>query len=585
MKKYLFAIVGLLACITSFSQNLNPQVNKKGLWGYVNEKGKYAIKPSFQEAFPFDANNLAIIKTGDKYGFINKSGACIIPPVYESAEPHYMGCAKCQKGGKLGLIALDGTEKIPFKYSELELNTTKKYYLGKVDGASYTHIITINDLVTYEYDSIDYDKQSDELIPVSKGNLIGFMDSEGKQVCVPKYTEISSFNYFGVAIAKMSSGHGLLTRNRLNGITSFVNPKVELVGMYFILEKSDGSYTMYSPQGNEIIADATDISQNNNEFIITQNDIQMLLSNNSDILFSKCENIVYDDGIYVAIKDKATYKYDSSTKKMAVVINNKDIWTPVASTDIEKKGNIILWKDVNGNQKIMSTTGAPMFASKGEFRVLSSNCFSIKENGGYNLYNASEQKIAGPFDSIYPLDDNHVVIVKPVGRERRGAIVNDQSGKMLTDFIFTNLTMDRQGNIFCQAGQLAASGDKVFVLKDDHYGDVYAAVDASNKKYGLFNKKENKVIVSGKYDEIYNIDDLGNAYTFIQGKGYGLLSVKGTTVLSNIYLNEPVRIANAQHYVVYDNYGGAFYIDATGKKVSATTVEKFIYQNERNVGF
>ena len=52
------AIALMLALIvgasTLFSQNLTPQKDeKKGKWGYVDEQGKWKIKPKYDSAEPF----------------------------------------------------------------------------------------------------------------------------------------------------------------------------------------------------------------------------------------------------------------------------------------------------------------------------------------------------------------------------------------------------------------------------------------------------------------------------------------------------------------------------------------------------
>ena len=55
---------------------------KKGVWGYIDEKGSFLIKPVFEKAFPF-VNGYAIIKFSDKYGVINRTAKYIYAPIYD----------------------------------------------------------------------------------------------------------------------------------------------------------------------------------------------------------------------------------------------------------------------------------------------------------------------------------------------------------------------------------------------------------------------------------------------------------------------------------------------------------------------
>lgn len=52
------------------------------MWGYIDEKGSFFIKPVFEKAFPF-VNGYAIIKFSDKYGVINRTAKYIYAPIYD----------------------------------------------------------------------------------------------------------------------------------------------------------------------------------------------------------------------------------------------------------------------------------------------------------------------------------------------------------------------------------------------------------------------------------------------------------------------------------------------------------------------
>ena len=56
---------------------------KKGKWGYINEKGKFIIKPIFDEALNY-SDGYAIIRYSDKYGVIDRASAFLHNPIYDS---------------------------------------------------------------------------------------------------------------------------------------------------------------------------------------------------------------------------------------------------------------------------------------------------------------------------------------------------------------------------------------------------------------------------------------------------------------------------------------------------------------------
>jgi len=56
-------------------------------WGYINETGKYVIKPIYSFAETFQGNR-AVIKFGELFGVINENGDYIIEPKYEHIESY-----------------------------------------------------------------------------------------------------------------------------------------------------------------------------------------------------------------------------------------------------------------------------------------------------------------------------------------------------------------------------------------------------------------------------------------------------------------------------------------------------------------
>jgi hypothetical protein len=55
------------------------------LYGYVNDRGVEVVKPAFQYAWMF-SDGLSVVKTGGKFGFIDKTGKLVVPAIYDRAD-------------------------------------------------------------------------------------------------------------------------------------------------------------------------------------------------------------------------------------------------------------------------------------------------------------------------------------------------------------------------------------------------------------------------------------------------------------------------------------------------------------------
>ena len=52
------------------------------LWGFIDESGKFAIPPRFEDSKPF-REGMAGIKVNSKWGFINTKGELIVSPQFD----------------------------------------------------------------------------------------------------------------------------------------------------------------------------------------------------------------------------------------------------------------------------------------------------------------------------------------------------------------------------------------------------------------------------------------------------------------------------------------------------------------------
>ena len=88
-----------------------------GEWYYANADGKCAfdwkITSSYDSPLQIFSEGRAGVRTGDKWGIINRAGETIVPPRYEMVLPFTNGMAAVKEKGKWGFIDQNGQLAIP----------------------------------------------------------------------------------------------------------------------------------------------------------------------------------------------------------------------------------------------------------------------------------------------------------------------------------------------------------------------------------------------------------------------------------------------------------------------------------------
>ena len=111
--------------IILFNDGLAPAVEPKGHIQYINPKGetvftleKYKDK-NIIAATSFYEDKAVIVTEDKKYGYINKKGEVIIPPIYDYASLFYNNCAFVSKDGKKMFI--DDKKRILVKFENKQM--------------------------------------------------------------------------------------------------------------------------------------------------------------------------------------------------------------------------------------------------------------------------------------------------------------------------------------------------------------------------------------------------------------------------------------------------------------------------------
>ncbi len=289
MRKTVILFIGfLLAWTSSMAQSvLEPEADKKGRWGYVDEYGRVVIKHKYDDAFPFEGN-VAIVRKGEKFGFIDRTGT-LVGKIQYSVIEHYgdKGWYLVAEGGKM----ID--QKMREKLQRKEEKAEEKRTVGKIKVGFITLLkfkkggrkTNANDVIAESVDMggsmripwvdakwglcdangnviipLEYSKLSDIIdgcIYVAEGDKHGILTETGKVLVKPEYKQIGVFNQMGYCWVSdggmdktgqyVADKFGVIDRSG----KVVVEPKYDLIGTYFADDESP--YRYYAAGAKKIL--------------------------------------------------------------------------------------------------------------------------------------------------------------------------------------------------------------------------------------------------------------------------------------------------------------------------------------------
>jgi len=153
---------------------------RNGLWGFVDQSGRWAIEPTFVQFGEFSEGVAWAAKKGTAYGYIDKTGAWVIRPQFRHASEFSEGLAAVEdRSGRWGYIRPDGSWAIAPRFG-----SAQAFHEGRAaaeNGEGY------------------------------RGPW-GYIDPSGVWVIPPRYRHSSGFlygrNYFERGVAIVDKGDG-----------------------------------------------------------------------------------------------------------------------------------------------------------------------------------------------------------------------------------------------------------------------------------------------------------------------------------------------------------------------------------------
>lgn len=189
---------------------------KKGLWGFVDSRDKWIMKPVFDEVYDFSEDNCAIVKFDGYWGVIDRSQTfCIVP-----------FCTEIQRSSVEGLF-----------------------------------IASCPDQLIDEYKTQSYSKKREsDFLPLidKKKTHYYFIKSDGTFLIDERFESVGEFDADCLSIVSTTSGFGLLQGNGLYALEPLYD-KIEqyALGMYKV--KKGTNYGIVSKEGSTVLAPSFDI--------------------------------------------------------------------------------------------------------------------------------------------------------------------------------------------------------------------------------------------------------------------------------------------------------------------------------------
>ena len=215
-------------------------VEYENKWGYINSRGKKKIDFTYEFAYNFTKNKLALVGFDSKFGYINTKGEYVIDPIYDNATSFSGEVAICKLNGKFGTINSKGETVADFIYSDIK-EYSDDYAIAVKDGKYGIIDKKGNIIIDFSYEKIDSVNETYFKYYKDGSIYLGFIDKS--QISDTFFTD--SFQ----EITLLKNGYAIYKRKGLYG---YLNNKKEIVveNKFTSLTYQKGKYLSYSTTGD-----------------------------------------------------------------------------------------------------------------------------------------------------------------------------------------------------------------------------------------------------------------------------------------------------------------------------------------------
>ncbi len=239
-------------------------VKQGELWGFAGLDGNIAIKPSYQAVMPFGENGLAAAMKEGKWGYIDQNGTEKIPFSYSDTTGFSEGLAAICIGGRWGFINESGMNVVAAKYEYVGNFSSNKLALIKQNGL-YGYVNTEGkEIVPPKFDSAGAFGENG-LAQVCFDQLYGYIKSDGSYAVAPSFSALGACSASGLIPAKSDSLWGYIDEKGAWVIPAEYEYAYSFSDQGIAKVMTSGKYTFISEEGKpiteETFSDAGDFTE------------------------------------------------------------------------------------------------------------------------------------------------------------------------------------------------------------------------------------------------------------------------------------------------------------------------------------
>ena len=294
--------------ISQTNYQLTP-FNKKGKWGYVNEKEKVVIKAKYQEAGIF-ISGYAIVKKDNKYGIIDYNNQEAIPLAYDYIIRLDSGIYFTKLKDKYGVVSADGKEIIAPKYDSIE-RLDSKSFLTKLEDKCGVLSADGKEIIAPKYYSIE--RLDSKSFLTNLKDKYGVVSADGKEIIAPKYDSIVRLDSKSF-LTKLEGKYGILSSNGKEMIPHRYDSIKEVRGNF--ITKQNDKYGLISSTYTELLPPCLlsldlDKLKKNNSYQIAKtgfgDSYVIKTSQTSSVTVTNIENLNNDEIFYLLQEEQLSY--------------------------------------------------------------------------------------------------------------------------------------------------------------------------------------------------------------------------------------------------------------------------------------
>ena len=185
------------------------RVRTDGRYGFVDTDGRYVVNPGLNDARDFSEGLARVKTTGWKWGLMGPTGAVVVEPQWGSLGDVRDGRARFERDGKHGFIDKTGAEVVPAAYDD-----ARSFSGGRAavrQGQRWFYIDAADGRLMGSATFISAGDFSEGLAPVRTENLWEYVDESGRRAIGPQFEEARAFRDGRAAV-------------RVDGLWTFVRP-------------------------------------------------------------------------------------------------------------------------------------------------------------------------------------------------------------------------------------------------------------------------------------------------------------------------------------------------------------------------